>query len=580
MKRSVVIGTLALLAALWVGCTPSEPTSTPVPTPKLVAIPTRTRTPTPTATPVPTPTPVPLTEVYTNDALGFSIAYPFDWEITTETDLGIQVVTIAHVLGSNVTIAVEPISGLTLEEYVAVSLEGFTESLPGFLEASRTRTNVPPGYLIEGDAPIDGTTGLVKLLISVDGDYGLVAASFVRGSLSGLHQPTLDRMLDSLRTFPAQGLPPDGLGDMTLPRELLEEIAANVVQLRELEPLRDVDRTFMTRAELGAFLLGELEEDRQDIFHTQELLATLDLIPEGLDLYQLILALYTEQVLGFYVPEVEELYVVSELERFGPNEEVTFAHEYVHALQQQYFDIYTLGKRVENDSDASAALSALIEGDAYLMTFEYMDGFLSLREQQEVFESGGDSPVLEGAPYAVQKLFLFDVEGGIPFILALVEMGQLDAINLAFSDPPVSTEQVFHPGKYLSGERPVAISLPDIAGNLGSGWAQADSDVLGKFFLRTYLETAVGDSVAAEAAAGWGGDRYALLLGPQGARVFVAVVAWDTQGDAREFSDVALAPLAGIPGKAYVELRGDRVLFIVAPSDALVDTVRTSIPGF
>ena len=146
---------------------------------------------------------------------------------------------------------------------------------------------------------------------------------------------------------------------------MIGEIAANVVLLRELEPLRDVDRTFITRAELEAFLVGELEE----------------------------------------------LYVISELERFGPNEEVTFAHEYVHALQQQYFDIYTLGKRVEEDSDAGAALSALIEGDAYLMTFEYINGFLSPQEQQEVFESGGGSPVLDGGPYAVQKLFFFDVEG-------------------------------------------------------------------------------------------------------------------------------------------------------------------------
>ena len=42
MPKSVVIGILALLATLWVGCTQSEPTSTLVPTPKLVAIPTRT----------------------------------------------------------------------------------------------------------------------------------------------------------------------------------------------------------------------------------------------------------------------------------------------------------------------------------------------------------------------------------------------------------------------------------------------------------------------------------------------------------------------------------------------------------
>ena len=65
MTKSVVIGILALLATLWVGCTQSEPTSTPVPTPKLVTIPTRTPTPTPTATPTPIPTATPTPNSYT-----------------------------------------------------------------------------------------------------------------------------------------------------------------------------------------------------------------------------------------------------------------------------------------------------------------------------------------------------------------------------------------------------------------------------------------------------------------------------------------------------------------------------------
>ena len=83
------------------------------------------------------------------------------------------------------------------------------------------------------------------------------------------------------------------------------------------------------------------------------------------------------------------MYVIGETERFGPNEEVTFAHELVHALQQQHFDIRSLNEAAEENSDTQAALAALIEGDAYLATFRYMDTFLTHQERQEVLQSGG-----------------------------------------------------------------------------------------------------------------------------------------------------------------------------------------------
>ena len=122
--------------------------------------------------------------------------------------------------------------------------------------------------------------------------------------------------------------------------------------------------------------------------------------------------------------------------------------------------------------------------------------------------------------------------------------------------------------------------MPDLANRLGSGWAEVERDVLGEFFLRTYPETAVQGRVAAAAAGGWGWDRYLLLQGPQGERIFAAMIAWDTEADALKFLDVALAPVADISEKAYVGAQGDRVLLIVAPTDALVDAVRSQLPGF
>jgi len=95
-------------------------------------------------------------------------------------------------------------------------------------------------------------------------------------------------------------------------------------------------------------------------------LSILGLIPADTDLFELYLNLFTEQVLGLYDPETDQLYVIADRGEFGPLEESTLAHEYVHALQQQHFDIQSLGESAEVDLDASVALSALVEGDAYV----------------------------------------------------------------------------------------------------------------------------------------------------------------------------------------------------------------------
>ena len=365
---------------------------------------------------------------------------------------------------------------------------------------------------------------------------------------------------------------------MTL-EEVLDGIAARVVELRGLEPLREIDRSFMTREELESFLIAELEESRGDILKEQELLAILDMIPKDMDIYQLYLDLYSEQVLGLYDSETEKMYVIGEAEDFRAGDEITFAHEYFHALQQQHFDIHALGEAVAEDSDAQAALRALIEGDAYVLTFQYLFKFLTEQEQQEATQSSEDSTVFDAAPYAIRQLFLFDIEG-IDFVVSLMGAGRLDAVKAAYDDPPIATEQILHPEKYLEDEQPELVTLPDLVAALGPEWSQIDSDVMGEFLLRVYLETGVEDNIAAAAAEGWGGDRYVLLRGPQDQRVLVALNVWDTEEDALEFFDVALLPLESRSDPRYLGIQADRTVMVVAPTEALIEAVLAQLPGF
>ena len=63
---------------------------------------------------------------------------------------------------------------------------------------------------------------------------------------------------------------------------------------------------------------------------------------------------------------------------------------------------------------------------------------------------------------------------------------------------------------------------------MGKGWDLLSLDTMGEFMLRTYLEEFLDPDTAATAAAGWGGDRYALLTDPEAGRIFVLLTVWDS----------------------------------------------------
>ena len=83
---------------------------------------------------------------------------------------------------------------------------------------------------------------------------------------------------------------------------------------------------------------------------------------------------------------------------------------------------------------------------------------------------------------------------------------------------PESTEQILHPEKYAANEAPVAVTLPaDLATQLGTGWTVPLTDTFGEFQTAIWLRGAgVDEPAASDAAAGWGGDRLAVINGPDG----------------------------------------------------------------
>jgi hypothetical protein len=282
----------------------------------------------------------------------------------------------------------------------------------------------------------------------------------------------------------------------------------------------------------------------------ERVMKAFGLLPADASLSDLYVRLLGSQVAGLYNTDDKTLYVVSKSGGLGPAQRTTFAHEFDHALQDQNFDLGSLSLDGIGHGDQSVARLALVEGDAtLLMSIWQLQNLTQADLAQLISESASDpgTKVLLDAPPVLRESLLFPYTAGLSFVQGLQASGW-QSVDAAFRKPPASTEQILHPEKYASGEAPIPVSLPaDLATRLGSGWKNAFEDTNGEFQLAVWLRTStsIDAATANAAAAGWGGDRYALLDGPNGAWAVVTKTVWDTPADAAQFEAAA----TGLVGK-------------------------------
>jgi len=381
-------------------------------------------------------------------------------------------------------------------------------------------------------------------------------------------------------------------------------VFSKTAELRGLSSKSEMECQFITPEELRDRFVAIFEEDypQEEVEIDQEVYVLLDLMEEDQDLYTILLDVYSEQVIGFYDDESKELYVVSKKGELGPLEEIVLAHEYTHALQDQYFDLSSLPLEEEGNSDLSIAALSLVEGDASLVQGIYMWTILDDSEREALSQELEEleDEAFDAAPRVIQENIIFPYESGLNFVMALVEQDGWQAVDQAYSDPPQSTEQIMHPEKYLERDEPQAIEMPDLENALGGGWEQVDSDVLGEFNIRIYLETFVDTAEAATAAEGWDGDRYVYLKDTEDRKLLVLNSLWDSVSDSQEFFDAYITFVQEKSGGAwtlyltdvgkrwwktdglslYLSQKGNGVLLIIAPDQVTTEGVLAEFPQF
>jgi hypothetical protein len=349
----------------------------------------------------------------------------------------------------------------------------------------------------------------------------------------------------------------------------MDDIEQQVSQLRGLQSEDPVARRLLSRDQLRQHVIDNFLKDysEQEAADDAIFMSAFGLLKPDFDLYNFYLELYTEQIAGYYDDETDEMFVVQGSGFQGP-EKLTYAHEFVHALQDIYYGTETgLGcddDAWDEDSERCVAYQALVEGDASFLELLWFSENATLEDVGEIqeFYNSYESPVFDSAPDFMREDFLFPYTYGQPFIEHLFETGGWQGVDAAYGDPPISTEQIIHPEKYPVDE-PIQTEIPDLAPVLGEGWREIDRGVMGEW--STYLILAHGldpqahldTSTALDASAGWGGDAYVVYYNDQEqVPVLVLSTVWDSSQEAEEFRE-AFADYANARyGSPVVETAG------------------------
>ena len=382
----------------------------------------------------------------------------------------------------------------------------------------------------------------------------------------------------------------------------MEEIESQVTQLRGILPSESVSRSLLTPDQLRETVIHDFLGDytQEDALQDVRLLSLLGLIEPGIDLWQLYADLFTEQVAGFYDTETDEMIVICG-SGFGGVERLTYAHEYTHALQDQAYDIRD-GLQYNNDaceadSERCFAIQALIEGDATLLQEQWLRTFAGDEDRSDLLEffADFDMPVFDSAPAYIQSELTFPYFWGLNFIRTLYLDGGWAAVDTAYQNPPLSSEQILHPERYPK-DPPVDLVSPNVSDALSSGWEKTVHDVLGEWATRMVLDEYLPIDEASLAAEGWGSDLLLFFYQEEDdVDALVLITQWDTMRDAHEFSAAFLdyglgrygdperpsstsARWITEDGITYFERVSNQTIWIVAPDEYTLEVLQKAIP--
>jgi hypothetical protein len=303
-----------------------------------------------------------------------------------------------------------------------------------------------------------------------------------------------------------------------------EKIQIRLEEIRGLAFINPVQRVEIDRNGLRERLQKSLSEDAEDIAVEKQLFVAMHIMDPSIDLYQVYVDTLATQVASYYNTSDHIFYEVVDQDAPIIYREFIAAHELVHALQDQHG---FLDGEFDND-DAYLAFLCVVEGDAMFHQYKYLDK-MTFKEKQMLFDYVNNLDIPEVNRF-LENILMLRYTLGLEFV-AYMSMLDLDVL---YENPPVSSEQVMHPEKYIMKEEPIPVTIPS-----PPGWNPLDENVLGEAFIQTILTEHITGKEAEKAARGWGGDAYGYYVRGD-TYLYILNTVWDTELDAAEFYEAYL----------------------------------------
>jgi hypothetical protein len=410
-------------------------------------------------------------------------------------------------------------------------------------------------------SPAPGVAGFALVLLM--GAPAPVAAGVVPAR-ADLHPPARAGVVATARADVAA--PADTAAADSALLALTDDVAREVEDLRGWKFKHPVAKKVYGIEELKKYIVKKIGEEYSDeqIRDTQAFLRTIGALPDTTDLKKTMTEVLLSQIGGFYEPADRSFYLIRRKDvAYGPFvSRVFIAHELTHALDDQYVNLDSLMTARERTEDGEFVVSSLVEGSATALMTAYviraqLAGTLDTDDLMGVMNSEQErSQVFFDAPPYFQVL-LATYTCGMQFLLrgklsALVGGGKDvagDNLLAALADPPRSSEQILHPGKYwdpaardnpvivdddavtaLAEQAGYRVAAVNTAGEVVSALVTSDPD-------RRFEPMAANVPAywTNRAATGWGGDRFYLLEG-EGGTAGLWITLWDTSEDRDEFT--------------------------------------------
>jgi hypothetical protein len=354
-------------------------------------------------------------------------------------------------------------------------------------------------------------------------------------------------------------------GVEALPAALLAPYAARVEAARGLRFRRVAPGWRVPDSALRGLLERELDHTAtpEELASDAALAAALGLLPPDFELRAALLGFQAANAAGFFSPRTRELYVVDGAASAGGEDvDALFVHELTHALQAQQGRAFDVLLGLRGDDDLAFALTALLEGEAtYVELSDAARQRAAPRPSPEAFAAR--FPGAESAPElprVVAEPLLAAYPLGYALVDELVARGGARSLGRATADPPLTSEELLHPEKYLDGPRE---PLAELAREPAlPGCRVLATTCYGELVVRAWLaaQGAPAES-AAGAAAGWDADRAWRFACDGGGAAAAWLLVYEDAAEARALEDALreLAPTAG--GEALALARhGTRLL--------------------